>query len=137
MIKRNELWYIYAAAIKAKGNRGLDFPAWEAFIKDLDNIANGVDSKGQPLYVDDNGISWGGIAIFCEGDMELMCVTYGLATYTSAEEMCGWCEATASDEHPYTDLTEHATWRPTENMSNDAPDVSNVSGLSLAASFSC
>lgn len=96
----------------------MDFPAWEKFIADLDRCARGEDAQGQPLFIDDEGMEWGGILIFSEGDLEQMCMMYGLSSYNSVGKMCGWCDADR-DGLPYTDLTDEAAWKPTEKMSND------------------
>ena len=126
-------WYIYACCIKQKGTRGMDARAWRQFVADVDNCARGVDSRGQPLYVDDDGVEWGGILIFSEGDLEQMCREYGLPLYTAAGPCCGWCQADREDM-PYTDLSFNASWRPTEQMPHNVCKVSSNVGLSA---FEC
>ena len=56
-------WYVYANSVNVKGSRGLDHPAWERFLRDLDNVAIGLDDNGEPLFIDSEGNHWGGICI--------------------------------------------------------------------------
>ena len=120
-------WYVYANCVKQKGTRGIDHPAWERFLADLDNIARGLDDRGEPLFVDSEGLHWGGIAIFGEGDLEQMCAEWGLTHYNAITQMCGWCLADRNEDNlPHTDLSRRADWRPTELMflDNDVQCVS-------------
>ena len=108
----------------------MDSAAWTAFFTDMDRIAEGKMPNGENIYVDEEGVHWGGILLFSQGDLEQLCLQYGLTNYNSMSEMCGYCRANRTDM-PHTNLQEDAPWRPTRNMSNevgvaelmDLPDV--------------
>ena len=112
------MWYVYANCIQTKGTRGIDHPAWETMLRDFDMMAQGKGSDGQDLYIDSEGVSWGGILLFGEGDLEKIVVGWGCKHYQAVSECCPWCLANRSTR-PYTDLSPEALWRPTEAMSNE------------------
>ena len=101
-----------------KRSRGIDHPAWEAFLKNFDDLAMGLDENGEPIFIDSEGHSWGAILIFGESDLEQNTVGWGMKSYNSADECCGWCLANRSNL-PVTDLSDTAGWRPTEKMSHE------------------
>ena len=93
----------------------MDDVAWGKLIEDLNRIAEGKDANGDALYTNPNGDDWGGTFLFAEGDLQQLCEGWGLRHYNSPTELCGFCLANR-DRHsyPYTDVTRHAPWRPTE-----------------------
>ena len=112
------LWYVFASCINEKGTRGIDADAWEALISDMDRMASCLGADGEPLFIDENGESWGAVLLFGTGDMEQICLKWGLPDYNSIDELCPWRRCNRSTL-PYTDQQEHALWRPTEDMPND------------------
>ena len=121
-------WYPYATAIKLKKTRGIDHPCWDMFVGNFDALANGYDEDGQPVYIDEFGQVWGAILLFSEADLEQDTVGWGLPSYNAADECCGWCLANRSSR-PLTDMSADATWRPTENMTNEVNFDVLCSGL--------
>ena len=87
-------------------------------MENFDNLADGRDENGEPVYIDEYGQSWGAILIFAEADWEQGTVGWGLPSYNSADECCGWCQGNRSSR-PITDMSESANWRPTEKMTNE------------------
>ena len=91
---------------------------WQQFFENMDCLARGVDENGSPIYIDSEGNTWSGILLFSFGDLEQLCVQYGLSSYGDADQICGWCDANRTDR-PFTNLQEFAEWRPSENMTDD------------------
>ena len=85
----------------------------------MDRLAEGVLADGTPAAVDEDGTQWGLILLFGQGDLEQLVLQWGLPSYGSTEEMCGYCLANRSNR-PYTNLQENSPWRPTTNLSNEA-----------------
>ena len=107
---------------------------WKQFFDNMDCLAQGVDEHGQPIYIDADGNRWAGILLFGLGDLEQLCMQYGLCSYTDAAEICGWCEANRTDK-PYTNLQLSAEWRPSENMSNHVVEFFGCSLHKLDSRF--
>lgn len=97
--------------MKEQGSRGIDAVAWKAILDDFDALATGG-------FTDDNGVIWDLILVFGTGDMEQLCIQWGLKSYNDPHEMCGVCRADRSTR-PHTDMLDTAQWRPTEDMSNE------------------
>ena len=105
--------------MKTKRNRGCDEVAWQELLDDLDRLAEKVDKDGQPLFIDDDGESWGAVFLFACGDLQQLCEGWGLPHYNSSGDMCGWCLGNHSTFN-HTDLRRHANWRPTEAQMTNA-----------------
>ena len=102
-------WYVICNCIKEAGSRGLDIIAWQAILDDFDALASGI-------FTDDDGVVWSLILIFGTGDMEQLCIQWGLRSYNDPQEMCGLCRANRGTR-PFTDMQAGAVWRPTADMS--------------------
>ena len=116
---------MYANRIQEGGNRGMDTVMWEDFFRNMDLLAQGIDENGDPVYVDSDGNRWCGILLFSLGDLEQLCIKYGLKCYNDADEICGWCDANRTTRQ-YTNLLENSEWRPSEDMSNHVFAMSSL-----------
>ena len=58
-----------------------------------------------------DGTLWGGCLLFNKADFERL-VLLGRPSYNAAAQICGECFADR-DAYPFSDLSRHATWRPT------------------------
>ena len=110
--------YVFANCMKTSSGRNLDGAAWTAFLSDMDRLAEGIMPDGSDAYVDEDGVRWGGILNFGQGDLEQLCFHFGLKHYNDMDELCGFCRCNRTTL-PYTNLQEHAEWRPTAPLSND------------------
>ena len=109
----------------------MDHVMWQEVFHNMDLVAQGIDEFGNPLYVDSEGNKWSGIMLFSLGDMEQLCVVYGMRKWDDAEEMCGWCDANRTDK-PYTNLQDNAGWRPSENMPNHVFEMNFLAAQSTS-----
>ena len=50
--------------------------------------------------------------LFCKGDLQVRCDTWGFPSYNSADQVCSGCSANRTSR-PWTDLRAGAAWRPT------------------------
>ena len=115
--KELECKFIFCMYIKL-AEQGAAEEAWREFIIDLVSLAEGMMGIGEPIIGDD-GVNWSGIMLFGGGDLEVECLSWGLASYNQAEsDCCGWCLGDRANR-PLTDLRRKALWRQTESMSND------------------
>ena len=89
-------------------------------------MANGVDENGEPLFIDAEGNSWSLVLLFGTGDMEQLCIGWGLASYNAEHELCGYCLANRSDI-PYTDCQDDSCWRETCPLKPEVPQVGRSS----------
>ena len=107
--------------MKDGGERLLDDEAWTAILDDFDQLANGG-------FTDADGIVWSGVLIFGTADLEQLCLQWGLKSYNSPLEMCGYCRGNRHDSTiPHTDLQEGAAWRPTEEAMTNEVSMDNGS----------
>ena len=104
-------WYIIANYIQDAKGRRIDSDGWKAILDDFDKLAD-------CFSVDVDGENWNLVLIFATGDLEQLCMKWGLKSYNGPIELCGFCLANRTSR-TYTDLQEDAGWRPTENMSNE------------------
>ena len=99
-------WYTICACMKERGGRILDAIAWKAILDDFDKLATeGITGE--------DGVVWYPTLVFGGGDMEQLCVQWGLRNYNDSGEMCFCCLANRSDK-PYTNLQITNDWAPTE-----------------------
>ena len=103
---------------------------WNEFFHNMDLLAQGIDENGNPLYVDSEGNKWCGVLLFGLGDLEQLCVAYGMPAWGDADQICGWCDANRTDRK-YTNLQHDAEWRPSENMSNDVSGTNALAAQSI------
>lgn len=89
-------------------------------------MANGLDESGNVLYECEQGGRWKFILVFGQGDLEQLCVNWGMVSYNGVHEMCGICLANRTDKQ-FTNLQETAEWRATCPLSNQALRSVNVS----------
>ena len=108
--------YVYCTHIKEAGE-GPDESAWQGFIDNLDALAHGMLPDGTPLAGAD-GVVWSGLMLFGGADLEVECLSWGLASYNEVDtDCCGWCLGDRR-HRPLNDLRRKAKWRPTQHMSN-------------------
>ena len=111
---------MFASFLKNKASgRASDDPTWEKFLSYFDAMANGVDEEGNVLYQDPDGAQWSFVLIFGQGDLEQLCINWGVQSYNNEDEICGCCLANRSTR-PFTNLQENAEWRPTCPLPNQA-----------------
>lgn len=103
-----------------KGDAFDDGPAWQHLMADFEELRTGIVA-GRTVAADPDGTVWKFALIFCKGDEEVRCNTFGAAHYNAREEPCSECLANRDEgDKPFTDLREHAAWRPSENMGFEA-----------------
>ena len=110
--------YVYANCLKPKEGRITDQKPWEKLLAAFDQLADGLDEDGNPIYIDAQGRQWRFVLMFGCGDMEQLCQGWGLKSYNDIHEMCGFCVANRTDVL-FTDLQEDAAWRDTCPIPND------------------
>ena len=114
------IWYVYAACLTGDDSRFLDGPAWQKFLSNWDQLAEGLDENGDVVYRDENGEIIKFIMLFGGADLEKLCIGWGLKSYNDVDEMCMCCKANRNlAERPYTNLHENSEWRETCPMPND------------------
>lgn len=96
-----------------KNDNSGDGPSWRRLLEDMDELASGmvggeyVAKRGRRIYKF--------VLLVCKSDEEVKANEFGLPHFNSPSGPCGDCAAD-DDTRPWTDLSEHASWRPTENM---------------------
>ena len=93
------MWYVCANGLKPHHGRALDSAAWEKILANFDQMALGLDENGETLYRDKNGKEWKFILLFAQGDTEQLCVSWGLPSYNSIDQVCGMCLADRADNN--------------------------------------
>ena len=81
-------------------------------------MANGVDEDGEPLFIDAEGNNWSLVLLFGCGDMEQLCLGWGLASYNDKGDICGYCLANRTDI-PFTDCQDDARWIETYPLKHE------------------
>ena len=84
---------------------------WDQLWADFETLASGLYDDGTPIARDSDGTLWGGCLLFNKADFERL-VLLGRPSYSAAAQICGECFADR-DAYPFSDLSRHATWRPT------------------------
>ena len=83
----------------------------------MDLLATGRNSKGEPLALDADGVSWCASLLFAQSDFEKH-ASWGLGNFRSAATPCPSCYANRLADMPLTDLRPNAAWRPTSVMTD-------------------
>ena len=81
-------------------------------------LATGRDSNGDVMFPADGDECWTFPMVFGKSDMEVMCLAWGLDSYASAVEICGWCLANRNTL-PHTDCRHNAAWRANSPLPNE------------------
>ena len=102
--------YLIGSFIKTQP--GGDHGAWQLVLSDFDALASGVVS-GRTV-AQDGRIRFKFVLMVAKADEETRSNTFGLASY-SANEPCSECLANRTNR-PFTNLSDGAEWRPTEDM---------------------
>ena len=103
-----------------------DRASWNLFFAEFDLLAAGVDEDGVPYFLNLDGSFWSFILVGGKGDMEVICMAWGLNGYGDRDEICGWCLCNRSTL-PHTDCRTCADWKHTTDLPNDIY-ISIVSG---------
>ena len=112
-----ETRFVVSSNVSVKGIDAMESRAsWQEFFNEMDLLASGRDSKGEPLALDADGVSWAGILLFSQSDFEKH-ASWGLGNFPSADTPCQSCCANRLDV-PLTDLRPNAAWRPTSVMTD-------------------
>ena len=120
-------WYVYANSLKPHHGRALDNAAWATLLDNFDQMAQGLDENGEVIYTDAEGKVWKFVLLFGQGDMEQLCLGWGLPSYSSIDQICGMCLADRTQfGNNYTDMQEWANWRNTCPIHNDIQSSAKV-----------
>ena len=112
-----ETRFVVSSNVSVKGIDAMESRAsWQEFFNEMDLLASGRDSKGEPLALDADGVSWAGILLFSQSDFEKH-ASWGLGNFRSVATPCQSCCANRRDL-PLTDLRPNAAWRPTSVMTD-------------------
>ena len=97
--------YMVCSSIKSSGQPISN--VWDVLLADFEALAEGVDVNGE---------RWRFVLVFGKADEENRVQSWGLASWSAEDEVCGECLADRSAKS-YTDMRPEARWRPTERMS--------------------
>ena len=87
--------------------------AWHLFLRDSENVEQGLDQHGQPFAKDDDSTIWKLCFIFTKSDGEVVHIVLGLQGWSGVHECCSHCKANRSDM-PWSDLRPNALWKHVE-----------------------